>query len=147
MLHYFMPYGQKVSGNFPLICLLLRRDLKLGVATLKTGRATRAVGWQVPRCARDDDLNAINKRAARQSCNSLLAIFLHAAPPYLFPGFNVIPSEARDPFAFPGVVIPGSEATRDPFMFHEFSLSKTPAISQQRGFALLTGFILILGPC
>jgi len=33
-----MPYGQKFSGNFSLTCFLLRRDLKLGVATLKTGQ-------------------------------------------------------------------------------------------------------------
>ena len=32
-----MPYGQKFSGNFSLTRTSLRLDLKLGVATLKTG--------------------------------------------------------------------------------------------------------------
>jgi len=32
-----MPYGQEYFGNFSLTCLLLIRDLKLGVTTLKTG--------------------------------------------------------------------------------------------------------------
>jgi hypothetical protein len=56
---------------------------------------------QFPRCARDDDLNAINKRAARLVKILPLANYVQAAPPFLFLGHIVIPRSAatRDPFA------------------------------------------------